>query len=300
MNIFKDRLLHFLVLGAALFAVYGFVDREPDAQALSKKIVIDRDTLLTHVQYRSKAFNDTVSQKILDDLSKRDLDGMIRELVREEVLFREAKAMNLDRDDYVIRLRLVQKMEFITKGLLSASAVSEEAVGTYFEEHRTDYYVEPYVTFTHVFYNREKHGRDEASRLANEKLKELNGDVVPFSASVSHGDRFPYHVNYVERVPDYVGSHFGNEMARMLFTLNPDRKYWYGPYESQYGFHLVMISQRAEGRFPEVEEIYDRVKEDARQAYIRDQTEAVIDEIVKGYDIEVVYDREAGAGGQES
>ena len=46
MNIFKDRLLHFLVLGAALFAVYGFVDREPDAQALSKKIVIDRDTLL--------------------------------------------------------------------------------------------------------------------------------------------------------------------------------------------------------------------------------------------------------------
>ena len=300
MNILKDRLLHFLVLGAALFVTYGYLDRDTDAESLSKTVVVDRDRLLTHVQYRSKAFDDEISNRILDGLSDQEREAMINELIREEVLYREAKALNLDRDDYVIRMRLVQKMEYITRGLLSVGAVSDESIRSYFDANKGNYFVEPHITFTHVYFDRDKHGAAQANQLADEKLQDLNGIPVPFSDAVAHGDRFLYHVNYVEREPDFVANHFGNDMTRILFSLNPDSKHWYGPYESTYGYHLIMISQRGEGRFPELEEIDDRVRDDARRAWIREKTEAVIDELIKNYDIRVVFETDPTNEEQDS
>jgi hypothetical protein len=40
-------------------------------------------------------------------------DRLVADYVREEVLYREALALGLDRDDLVVRRRLVQKMEML-------------------------------------------------------------------------------------------------------------------------------------------------------------------------------------------
>jgi hypothetical protein len=220
--------------------------------------------------------------------------------VREEVLHREALQLGLDEDDYVIRRRLVQKLEFITEGFAEASAgLDEAAVQRYFDANKADYYVEPYVTFTHVFFETEDRPREQARDLAEKELVKLNRDGVPFADAPRHGDRFLYHVNYVERTPDYVASHFGAPMAKALFELEANDFIWRGPFDSPYGVHLVLLTTNEPGREPELAELEGRVREDARRAWVRQETESAIADIVDAYDVRVVYERDAATTAPE-
>lgn len=286
----KEPLLHFLAAGLGLFVLFGIVNRgEQDTDP--NVVIVDRDALLTFVQYRIKAFNPTLAAKKLNSLSEDELERLIDDYVREEVLHREAIALGLDEDDYVIRRRLVQKLEFITEGFAEAgAAIDDAALRRYFDANKADYYVEPYVTFTHVFFDTEDRPRAEARALAEKKLEELNRDGTPFSDAPQHGDRFLYHVNYVERTPDYVASHFGFPMAKALFEMEPNDFIWRGPFDSAYGVHLVMLTTNEPGRDPDLSELEGRVREDARRAIIRKETEAAITDVVGTYDVRVVYE----------
>jgi hypothetical protein len=103
----KEPLVHFLAAGLALFVLFGIVNRdEPDEDP--NVVTVDREALLTFVQYRIKAFNPTLAAEKLNSLSEEELQRLIDDYVREEVLHREATALGLDEDDYVIRRRLVQ------------------------------------------------------------------------------------------------------------------------------------------------------------------------------------------------
>jgi hypothetical protein len=190
----------------------------------------------------------------------------------------------------------VQKLEFITEGFAEAGAkVDQAALRRYFDANKADYYVEPFVTFTHVFFETEDRPREQAHTAAEEKLIELNRDGVQFADAPQHGDRFLYHVNYVERTPDYVASHFGVPMAKAVFELEPNDFIWKGPFDSPYGMHLVLLTTNEPGRDPELAELEDRVRVDAQRAMIREETEAAIADIVGSYEVRVVYEREDAA-----
>ena len=288
----KEPLVHFLAAGLGLFVLFGIVNRdEPDIDP--NVITVDHDALLTFVQYRIKAFNPALAEEKLNSLSDDELQRLIDDYVREEVLHREAVQLGLDEDDYVIRRRLVQKLEFITEGFAEAGAgVDQAALRRYFDANKGDYYVEPFVTFTHVFFATEDRPREQAHVAAEKKLLELNRRGVPFADAPQYGDRFLYHVNYVERTPEYVASHFGVPMAKAVFELEANDFIWQGPFDSPYGVHLVMLTTNEPGRDPELSELEDRVHEDARRATVREETEAAIADIVGSYDVRVVYERE--------
>jgi len=295
----REPLLHFLAAGLGLFVLFGIVNRG-DQDADPNVITVDQEALLTFIQYRIKAFNPDLAEKKLDSLSDEELQRLIDDYVREEVLHREALALGLDDDDYVIRRRLVQKLEFITEGFAEAGAdMDEAAVQRYFDANKADYYVEPYVTFTHVFFQTEDRPREQARTLAEKELQKLNRNGVPFSDAPQHGDRFLYHVNYVERTPDYVGSHFGPAMATALFALEPNEFVWRGPFDSAYGVHLVLLTTNEPGREPELAELEGRVREDARRVRVREETEAAVADVVEAYDVRVVYERDPSPRVQE-
>jgi len=286
----KEPLVHFLLVSLGLFGLYGWVG-DKQGEANSRKIVVDQMALKTFIQYRTKSFDEKLSQQKLDGLSKQELDLLIEDLVREEALYREAENIGLGNDDYVIRRRLIQKLEFISRSFHDATAnLSDEDVAAFFEENKNDYYVQPHITFTHVFYDNERHGADKSKNLAKAELSQLNKNRVSFSEAISHGDRFLYHVNYVERTPDYITSHFGVEMAKSVFDLKPSENKWHGPYESPYGSHLVMVSKKEEGRFPELNEIVGQVQVDAKEAFIKNKTDEAINDIIEGYDVDIVYE----------
>ncbi len=286
-KLLKEPLLHFLLIGVALFLVFE-MSSEVDEAKSDRVIVVDRDALLTFVQFRTRAFDPRLAGERLDRMTEVDLELLIDDYVREEALYREALSLGLDKNDYVIKRRMIQSVEFITEGFLSAQTeVSDAEARAYYEANRDAYYVAPSVTFTHVFFGAERHGRDGADRLAAEKLSELNAEQVSFTEAPQHGDRFLYLLNYVERVPDFVESHFGPEIREAVFALKPDEQTWVGPFRSPYGSHLILLVDKTEGGYAAFEDVEDRVRKRAERAAIEEEQAKAIDRILESYEIQL-------------
>ncbi len=125
--------------------------------------------------------------------------------------------------------------------------------------------------------------------MAQNQLAILNKNEVPFSESVKYGDRFLYNTNYVESAPDHVANHFSDEMANKLFNLNPSETNWNGPFESPYGFHLVMLTKNEKEEYPELEDVYEKVKQDLTYELSKEQKDKAISQIIDNYEVKILY-----------
>ena len=288
-RVLKEPLLHFLVVGFLLFVVFEFVSGGEKSDGLNR-IVVDRDRLLTFMQYRSKISEADRAKDLLDNLPVEKLQALIDDYVRVEALYREAKALNLDKnDDYFSRQRLIRQLEFINEGFVSANiTLSEADLQRYLDTHEDRYYVAPKITFTHVFFSTEKRGEEKSQALALAKLNELNGSQVPFHEAVSHGDRFVYHRNYVNKAAAEIASHFGLSLQENLFAQDVNEHIWRGPFRSFYGFHLVMVTRLTAGYVPPLTEVRQRVEQDAIQARLKMELGRINKSIVDAYEVEVV------------
>ena len=291
-RLLKDPLGHFLLLGLGLFVLFAWVSRnEPPLD--DSAIEVNREVLLTYIQYHARAFSPEAAAAHFDALSDEEFERLVDAFVREEALYREALALGMDKTDHVIKHRLVQSIEFITDDLaLRTTEVSDADVEAYYEANRDRYAIEPTVTFTHVFFNAERHGAEQARALAGDKLAELNRDRVPFAEAPGHGDRFLYFVNYVGRTRDLVASHFGAVMAKTVFELDPDPENWTGPLESRYGQHLLLLTAKTEGGFPTYAEIQSRVRADAAREAAEARRDAAFARLIDTYDIRRTLDRD--------
>lgn len=281
----KDPLAHFFLGGCVLFLIFNAIS--PSNGSIDPKIIIvDREAILVHIQNTSKIFDPALVATKFDDMNRKERENLVNDYIREEVMFREASSLGLDKEDYVMRRRVIQKLYFITDDIIERSLkVNDATLSQYFKENKDNYYVESFITLTHVFFNAEKHGSDDLLELAAEKKNELNDKQVIFSNSIKHGDRFHYNVNYVERTYDLIQSHFGDEMAREVFSLTPSDQHWYGPFKSHYGYHLVMISRKQEGRYSMFEEVRRQVEIDFLREEKHRRKEQSIAKIIEGYDI---------------
>jgi hypothetical protein len=289
----REPLLHFALAGALLFALHRALGGDARGED-ERVIVVDRAALLEFVQYRSRAFSPEAAAQLLDGLTPTAREALVRDFVREEALHREALALGLARDDYVIRQRLVQKLDFALQGAHAPPAPSDAELASYYDAHRADYAEAASVTFTHVFFDAEQRGAEGALAAARAALPALNRTRVRFDQAPEHGDRFPFHVNYVERTEDFVASHFGAELARSVFALAPSEE-WRGPFPSPYGAHLVLVAARAPGRAPALAEIRGRVLEDAQREAARAAQERAVAEVIARYEVRTAAD--AGAVG---
>src|SRR5262245_21680490 len=107
-KILREPLVHFLLLGAAIFVFYGAVSEAPVSAARDRITVtagdVDQLRGLWERQWQRPPTHE-------------ELRGLIEQHVHEEVLYREALALGLDRDDDVVRRRLAQKFEFLTEDI---------------------------------------------------------------------------------------------------------------------------------------------------------------------------------------
>jgi hypothetical protein len=290
-TLLREPLLHFALAGLALFALHRAIAGDPRAQD-ERVIVVDRAALLEFVQYRSRAFSAEAAAKLYDELAPAAQRALREDYVREEALHREALALGLERDDYVIRQRLVQKLEFALRGASALAPVPDDALAAYHAQHATDYAEPASITFAHVFFDAEQRGAQAALDAARGKLAALAG--VRFDQAPEHGDRFPFHVNYVERTADFVASHFGAKMAEAVFALAPSAE-WRGPFTSPYGAHLVLVSARTPARSPELSEIRARVAEDSQRFAAERALEHAVAEVLARYEVREPPEPSAGA-----
>lgn len=288
-------MLHFLLISLALFALYTVAstggDRSPET------ISVDREALINFMQYRHRSFERDRFERLLDEMEPGELDRVTSQFVAEEAMFREAKAMRLDESDYVTRMRLVQQLEYLTKAAISNSyELAQEDLERFYEVHKDEYFIEPTVTFAHVFLSRTNRSAEALEKTAAELGAHLEENKVGFSEASRQGDRFLYHVNYVEKGFGHLASHFGQQMASSLMALKADANGWQGPFESVHGVHYVLMPRQTAGYQPALTEVIAKVRDDAYQAEMARRHQDAVDAIVERY----VVVRKPLAGAQSS
>jgi PPIC-type PPIASE domain len=285
-RLLQEPLLHFLAATGILFGVFGLTHRAGPVLASNKTIVVDGKTLLNFLQYRSKAFKPEFFSSQLEAMTPAERKDLVNQYVEEEILYREAKAMELEQGDYVIRQRLVQKMRFLIEGMAEGSAKpSDAALAEYLQKNMVRYVVDPSVTFTHVFFDSSVHGDRQARELALRLKDNLNASGAVFSDAPKYGDRFPFLQNYVERKFDYVASQFGNEFVSGLKQNAPSEEHWIGPIRSTYGYHVVLMTRLTEARVPALNEIRSQVADDWLRDQIEDERSRAMNQLVSRYKI---------------
>lgn len=167
-KLIREPLFHFLLLGAVIFLLAGRV--RSGSIGSGDKIVVTQSQIQSIVVGFSRTWMRPPTQE--------ELQGLVDDYVREEVLYREAKAMGLDQDDVIVRRRMRQKFEFLAEDLAArTSPPSDQELETYLREHVDQYSKEPGVSFEHIFFSREKRGAS-AETEATAMLARLRGKVT--------------------------------------------------------------------------------------------------------------------------
>ena len=285
----KQPLLHFLLAGLLIFAAYQWTAPPDTESAQSEDVIrIDRSTLLNFMQYRAQAFQPELFNEQLEAMDEQQRQQLIDAYVREEALHREALAMGMDQGDYIIRQRLVQKVEFLLENLANQTVEPAEGeIDRFYAERASDYQVDSVYTFTHIFFDSGERGEEAALNNARQLLDSGNLVDVSFNEASQYGDRYPFLQNYVERTRDFVVNNFTEDFVGSLDELTPGNGKWHGPYASRYGYHLVLLRERSDPYLPELDSIMDRVLDDWRYEKVIESRREAEEQVISGYEVNI-------------
>jgi hypothetical protein len=245
----REPLVHFLVLGGILFGVYAYLERGHSGVEQSKQISLTTDDLLQMVLvFRSQWRRDPTPE---------ELRALVEDKVHEEVLYREALVLGIDKDDTIVKRRMAQKMQFLAEDVAAAREPSPEELGKWYEVNRDHFALPPRVSFRHLYFSPDRRGshvRDDAAAA----LAKLAGQPEDSKIAVTIADAFMFQENYRDRAPEFLGKEFGPSFALAISKLPPGS--WQGPVESGFGWHLVFIDTLIPGRVPAFEEVEADVK----------------------------------------
>jgi len=248
-RLLREPLLHFLLLGVALFGIYGYMHRGRGGVESSKQIVLTLDDLQFMESYFESQWHRPPSPP--------EFQAMVEEKVREEVLYREGLAMGLDKDDTIVKRRMAQKMQFLAEDVAAAHEPSLAELKTWFERNRNKFALPSRYSFRHLYFSPDKRGKNAREDAAG-VLAKIAGQPEDSRLAVSSGDSFMFQDYYGDRAPEAIAKEFGPPFAVAIEKLKPGS--WQGPIESGYGWHLVFVDTVIPGRIPALEEIESDVK----------------------------------------
>jgi hypothetical protein len=258
-RLLREPLVHFLILGAAIFLLsYGLARPgvEPEARIVVTDGKIEQlATGFVRVWHRAP--------------SAEELDGLIDDFVREEFAYREALAMGLDKDDSVIRRRLRQKFEFLTEDTAEATHPTDGTLQAWLDGHPQQFGRQPKAAFRQVFLNVSRRGT-VASSDAVALLARLDSTGHEIDASDQGDTTMLPHELPLTSTED-IARIFGEAFAKELARTAPG--HWAGPLRSSYGLHLVYVRERTDGSMPPLAEVRDAVLSDWVATRRRQQAE---------------------------
>ncbi|MEO8675883.1 MAG: peptidylprolyl isomerase [Casimicrobiaceae bacterium] len=247
----REPLLHFLIAGLALFGVYRALHPNPGQGERSNRIELTADDLRQiDVAWRAQWQRSP---------TPAEMRGLVQTQIREEVLFREAVALGLDKGDTIVKRRLAQKMEFLAEDASAIRDPSAAELKTWFDKNRDRFTQPGRISFHHLYFSPDRRG-GQAREAATKALSALAGKGADAPGVATLADRFPEKDYYAEREPAQIANVFGSQFAQALSQIKPGS--WQGPVESGLGWHLVFVDAVAPGRIPAFEEIEPAVKAD--------------------------------------
>jgi hypothetical protein len=283
-KLLKEPLVQFLLIALVLLGGERVINADDYANE-QYNILIDDQVLLQFMQLQAKTFKPNDAKAALGALNTEDRQRLADDYARNEVLFREAMALNLNKNDQIIRRRLIQKMDYLAQGFYDeAQPLTEDDLRAYYAEHKQEYKKPASATFTHVFISSDSRAVEDAKGIADALLQTLNTKLVPFENAPRFGERFLYNRNYVNRDDDEIGSHFGEDFQQQIFAFEISDS-WQGPVQSNYGWHLVLLKKNTPSYNPEFDESSSAVFADAQREQQRQTKRQAIDKLMAKYKI---------------
>lgn len=246
-RLIREPLVQFLLIGVAIFAIYELVASQSEPPR--DRIVVTEG----RAQQLALVFAKTWQRSP----SPQEMRGLIDAYVKEEIYYREAIKLGLDRDDTLIRRRMQQKMEFLSEPSDDRLAASDATLQSFYDANQADFLIEPEVEFQQILIDSEK-DREPAEARAEQLLRQLRDSSQDVDASeLGDATLLPYatQLSSVTRI----GNAFGENFAKKLATLPAGE--WTGPIKSPFGLHLVHITDRRDERLPPLNEIRKAVEQ---------------------------------------
>jgi peptidyl-prolyl cis-trans isomerase C len=249
-KLIREPLVQFLVIGACIYAAYGLF--RPSEENVDEKV-------LYVSAGRINGFVGQWKDRWKRPPTRAELDGIIASYVREEILYRQAIAIGLSKDDPITRRRLAQKLEFLTSNIALSIEPKVGELENYFAENRDAYRKMDVVTFSQVFLDPHKR-KDAILGDAERLLKELQAAGAPEARSLTVGDSFMI-PNYISQATEQeVRKQMGPRFTKAVMDLSPGL--WHGPVKSDFGVHLVYVYELQQASLPKFSDVQERVRQD--------------------------------------
>ncbi len=256
-QLWRDPLTHFVLLGALLFGGYQVFAPDASGAPTSKEIRLTLDDVAQLVSVFEARWGRPPTPQ--------ELDLLVEDKVRQEILYREALAMGLDRDDEIVKRRMAQKMQFLSEDVAALREPSQEELQEWYSLNPEKFAEPKRVSFRHVYFSPDRRRGEAAHADAAAALESLAGQPEDSPLASSAGDPFMFQDYYRDRAPDFLAKEFGPKFARAVDGLPAGS--WQGPVESGFGWHLVFIDAVIPGRVPDFAE----VESDVRTAWLSER-----------------------------
>ena len=281
----REPLFHFLFIGLGFFLLFSQLNPTEEVKG-AKNIVITQSKI------------DAMTASFLRERGRtpiaNEIQNLIESEIREELLYREAMALGLDKDDGLIRRRLAQKMKYLFNDLSVVNKASEEELKEFVSAHPEKFMKPATISFAQIYFDPSKH-ETTLVKDANVLLEKLRISSIKESHELGDRSLLPYDFRNKRKID--IDSMFGKEFTKQAFSSPTNT--WEGPFESAYGVHLIYIHERREGHVPPLADIRDHVEREWTSLKQQEANEIFYQSLYQSYNIivdnEVLSDTDVSA-----
>ena len=208
-------------------------------------------------------------------LPPEELAALQHQVLEDEVLYREALRLGLDRADPVVRRHLIQKMLLLAEDMAGAGGEpTVEQLRDCYESEPGGWAVPETVHLVHVFA-----GKPQTLVALGEELSRWTAASPP-----PLGEPLPFSREVRASLSDLSGQ-FGESFAQGVRALPVGT--WSAPIPSKYGWHRVKVLEHAEQRPATFEEVRPQLRLECSIKRRKQAVRAFVDQARQGYRIQV-------------
>jgi hypothetical protein len=272
-TLWREPLVHFLLIGAALFLLFELT-REESLDPANSILVSQNQTEQLAAQFK---------RTWLRPPTDEELSGLIETYVRDEIYYREALAMGLDRNDPQVRQRMRLKLEFLLEDLTAQEPPTDDVLRAYLEQNPDRFRIEPRLSFRQLFLSFDRGATLEAD------AERILGQLEAGAGAENLGDQTMLPDEQTAVSKRSIARTFGERFAEAVIALEPGP--WQGPLFSGLGAHLVLVTDRMEGYLPELAEIRSEVEQEYLAERRKELKDLAYRKLREGYEVIIEQDQ---------
>lgn len=264
--ILREPLVHFLIAGFFVFLLSAWRGEAADPES--------RQITITEAQVARLSANWEMTWRRPPE--PQEIDALIRDYIKEEVYYREAKRLGLDEDDTVIRRRLRSKMEYLASAQIESAQADDATLQAWLDKYPARFAGDAIYSFDQIYLGDSR--RNQAAAI----LRALEAESRDWAAM---GEPISLPKSLESTPRGEVERQFGPAFANSITIIRSD--IWSGPVESGFGMHLVRVRNQQIAQKPKLADIRQAVENDWRSATAKQREAKAYQALLDGYAIRI-------------